>query len=283
MEQEIAEFIEFLKLKNASKHTVKGYAVDLKEFKDVFPDKTINTISKKEITNFIAGLKRHGLDNSTANRKLSALRSFFKFLVEKKTLPKNPATAVPAPKIESKMPSFLTKEDAEKLMDTENLSPRDRTILEVLYGTGVRASELVGMNIGSLDFVNETVTVLGKGAKERKIPLTRTAIYVLKNYLANRNMMERDAPLFLNKYNKRLSQRGLQNIVNKNIRMIAELRRMSPHTLRHTYASVMLDGGCDLRTIQELLGHASIASTQRYTHLTIGKLKDAYKQAHPRA
>ncbi|MFA5031579.1 MAG: site-specific tyrosine recombinase/integron integrase [bacterium] len=283
MEHEIAEFIESLRLKNASEHTVKGYATDLKEFKDGFPDKPVTAIGKKELTNFLAGLRRYGFDNSTANRKLSALRSFFKFLVEKGTISKNPAVNVKAPKIESKLPSFLTEESAEKLMDTENLSPRDRAILETLYGTGVRASELIGMNIGSLDFVNETVTVLGKGSKERKIPLTRTAIYVLKNYIANRNMMERDAPLFLNKYNQRLSQRGLQNIVNKHIRMIAELRRMSPHTLRHTYASVMLNKGCDLRTIQELLGHASIASTQIYTHLTVEKLKDAYKTGHPRA
>ncbi|MDD2889263.1 MAG: tyrosine-type recombinase/integrase [bacterium] len=283
MEHEIAEFIESLKLKNASEHTIKGYATDLKEFKDGFPDKPVTAIGKKELTNFLAGLRRYGFDNSTANRKLSALRSFFKFLVEKGTIAKNPAANVKAPRKESKLPSFLTEESAEKLMDTENLSPRDRAILETLYGTGVRASELIGMNIGSLDFVNETVTVLGKGSKERKIPLTRTAIYVLKSYLANRNMMERDAPLFLNKYNQRLSQRGLQNIVNKHIRMVAELRRMSPHTLRHTYASVMLNKGCDLRTIQELLGHASIASTQIYTHLTTEKLKQAYKDGHPRA
>jgi integrase/recombinase XerC len=283
MEHEIAEFIEFLRVKNASEHTIKGYATDLKEFKDSYPDKPVNTISKKELTTFMAGLRRHGFDNSTANRKLSALRSFFKFLVERGTLTKNPAANVKAPRIESKLPSFLTEEDAEKLMDTENLSLRDRAILETLYGTGVRASELIGMNIGSLDFVNETVKVLGKGAKERKIPLTRTAISVLKSYLATMNTTQRDAPLFLNKYNQRLSQRGLQNIVNKHIRMIAELRRMSPHTLRHTYASVMLNKGCDLRTIQELLGHSSIASTQIYTHLTTEKLKDAYKNGHPRA
>lgn len=282
MQEEIIKFVEYLKNKGNSPHTVRSYTIDLKAFSEFCQNKSVTKIGKKEIKDFMASLARYGFDRSSINRKISALRSFFKFLLENGTIPQNPVT-IQAPKIESKLPSFLTEEKAEILMDIEGVKPRDKAILEVLYGTGVRASELVGMNIGSIDFVNETVKVLGKRAKERTIPLTRTSISALQKYLINRNKSDLSAPLFLNKYKTRLTQRSVQNIVNWHIRKVAELTRMSPHTLRHTYASVMLDNGCDLRTIQELLGHSSIASTQIYTHLTPEKLKKTYKQAHPRA
>lgn len=282
MQEEIAKFIEYLKLRGNSPHTIRSYAVDLKEFSESCRNKPVDRIGRDEIRNFLSVLARQKVERSSMNRKLSALRSFFKFLVEHGVVSQNPIT-IKAPKIESKLPSFLTKDKAGILMDIEGISVRDRAILEVLYGTGVRASELVGMNIGSVDFVNETVKVLGKRSKERIIPLTQTALSALKQYLIDRNKSDLSAPLFLNKFKTRLSQRSLQTIVGRHIRKVAELTRMSPHTLRHTYASVMLDNGCDLRTIQELLGHSSIASTQLYTHLTPEKLKEVYKHTHPRA
>jgi integrase/recombinase XerC len=178
----------------------------------------------------------------------------------------------------------LTQSATEKLMNLQELSSRDKAILELLYGTGIRASELTGLRIENINFIDETVKVLGKRGRERISPLTRKAVIAIKEYLSERGIPDdQTLPLFLNKDKGRLSQRSLQRIVNKHIRKIAELTRMSPHTLRHTFATHLLENGSDLRSVQELLGHRSIASTQIYTHLTPERLKEAYRKAHPRA
>lgn len=288
MKAEIAKFIEFLELEGNSPHTIRNYRIDLLEFSDFISDKPAKEMGKREVRSFLGSLLRYGYDHRSIARKRSALRSFFKFLLKKGIIAQDPVVEIKGPKPETKVPSFLPRDKANELMELGDLSIRDKAILETLYGTGVRASELVGMNAGDVDFINETVKVLGKRNRERIIPLTRSAQNALQEYFFSRETAKHptllpEEPLFLNKNRTRLSTRGLQNIVHSHIRKIAELTRMSPHTLRHTYASVLLDKGCDLRTVQELLGHSSISSTQIYTHLTPERLKSAYKQAHPRA
>lgn len=287
MKAEISQFISHLQIEGASPHTMRNYKIDLDELGSFLKYKPITKVTRRDLRDFLGTLMRWGYDRSSISRKLSAVRSFFKFLKSRNLIPQNPATDISAPKLEHKLPSFLTQSATEKLMILKEVSSRDRAILELLYGTGMRASELVALNVKNVDFIDETVKVLGKRSRERIIPLTHKAITALKEYLHERGISHdftsSDFPLFLNKSKRRLSQRSLQRIVNKCIRKVAELTRMSPHTLRHTFATHLLERGCDLRTVQELLGHRSISSTQIYTHLTPERLKEAYTRAHPRA
>lgn len=284
MKEEIAQFIDYLQIEGMSPHTLRNYRIDLEELSTFLNHKSAGKVSKRDLRDFLGSLVRWGYDRSSISRKLSSVRSFFKFLKTRALITQNPSVDLSAPKLEHKLPSFLTQPTAEKLMNLQELSPRDKAILELLYGTGIRASELTGLNIGSVDFIDETIKVVGKRSRERIIPLTRKSTMALKEYLRERGSPQaQDLPLFLNKANGRLSQRSLQRIVNKHIRKVAELTRMSPHTLRHTFATHLLEKGADLRTVQELLGHRSISSTQIYTHLTPERLKKAYTQAHPRA
>lgn len=283
MKAEIAQFIDYLQIEGMSAHTIRNYRIDLEELADFLKYKAVEKVGKRDLRDFLSTLIRWGYDRSSISRKLSSVRSFFKFLKSRKLVTQNPTLELSAPKLEHKLPSFLTQPTAEKLMNLQELSPRDKAILELLYGTGIRASELVGLNIGSVNFIDETIKVLGKRRRERIIPLTRKANMALKEYLRGRDISHVSMPLFLNKAKGRLSQRSLQRIVNKHIRKVAELTRRSPHTLRHTFATHLLEKGADLRAVQELLGHHSIISTQIYTHLTPEKLKKVYTQAHPRA
>ncbi len=281
MKEEIGKFIEHLNAEGFSSHTTRNYQIDLKEFAEFLKEKPASQISKRDIRDWLGSLMRWDYDRSSISRKLSALRSFFKFLLNKKIIQQNPCLDLHAPKLKHKIPSFLTERDTEKLFDLKGLSLRDRTILEVLYGTGIRASELTALNLEDINFINETIKVLGKRSRERIMPLPKKALVSLRKYFDERGAHE--GPVFLNKYKKRLSERSLYRIVNRHIRMVADLTRMSPHTLRHTFATHLLDHGCDLRTVQELLGHRSISSTQIYTHITPERLKEIYTRAHPRA
>lgn len=284
MNEEIAQYINSLQNEGASPHTTRNYRIDLKELADFLKQKPVAQVSKRDLRDFLGSLMRWGYDRSSVARKVSSIRSFFKFLKSRNIINQNPTLAFSAPKLERKLPSFLTQGAAEQLMDLQELSIRDKAILELLYGTGIRASELTGLNVENVNFIDETIKVLGKRSRERIIPLTRKANIALKEYLRERGIpQDQSLPLFLNKDKRRLSQRSLQRIVNRHIHKVAELTRMSPHTLRHTFATHLLEKGCDLRTVQELLGHSSIASTQIYTHLTPERLKEVYTQAHPRA
>lgn len=291
----IKRFIEHLKAEGNSPHTLRAYNIDLLILVDFIGDKPVFEISKRDLRDFLGSLTRYGMDKSTVARKVSTIHTFFKFLLRKEAIEKDPSADLHAPKLDKKIPSFLSFEAAEKLMKFHGISARDHAILETIYGTGIRASELTGLNVEDLDFINETVKVLGKRGRERIIPLTRHAKEALQDYIEECKKIRKrtslgfaspsDAPepLFLNKDGTRLSQRSLQRIVNKQIKKVAELTQTSPHTLRHTFATHLLDKGCDLRTVQELLGHASISTTQIYTHITPERLKEVYKQAHPRA
>jgi tyrosine recombinase XerC len=278
-------FLSFLKSeRGVSEHTLRAYRNDLTEFADwleEFPKITnIRRISRRNVRDFLGSLARYGYERSSISRKISSLKSFFKFLLRENIVEINPTLDIKYPKPKRKLPSFLSIEEVNQLLD-DNLSKRDRAIIELIYGTGMRASETCSLNTKDVDFVNETVRVAGKGGKERILPLTRKAKDAIRDYLSPTR--DKNMPLFLNKFGKRLSQRSLQRIVKKYIRAVADLTHSSPHTLRHTFATHLLDRGCDLRTVQELLGHSSISTTQIYTHITPERLKRIYRQAHPRA
>ncbi|MBW1892352.1 MAG: tyrosine recombinase XerC [Deltaproteobacteria bacterium] len=235
----------------------------------------------------------HGKKNrkSSIARKLSSIRSFLKYLVKTGNLDENPADSVLTPKQEKPIPSYLTVDDIFRLLDSmasdSLLGMRNRAIFEMLYSTGIRVSELVGLNIPNIDFNQKIVRVLGKGNKERIVPMGSKAAEAVVGYRSklaavSNKMPDEEGPVFLNKNRGRLSARSVRRILEKMIRECGLTTPISPHGIRHTFATHMLDAGADLREVQELLGHKSLSTTQRYTHVTIDRLMKVYDKAHPR-
>jgi integrase/recombinase XerC len=220
------------------------------------------------------------------------LRSFYKFLVKRSRIGSNPLTSVRTPKQEKKLPRFLEYEQVKELLETPPmdtwLGARDRAILETLYSTGMRVSEIVGLNMDDIDFLGEIVHIRGKGKKERLAPISSSALQVIQHYMEFRNKRAQSNPnfdakvLFVNKHGRRLSTRSVRRKMDKYLKMSGLDPEISPHTLRHSFATHMLNNGADLRSVQELLGHQSLSTTQVYTHLTTGRLKEVYQEAHPR-
>ncbi|HID94041.1 MAG TPA: tyrosine recombinase XerC [bacterium (Candidatus Stahlbacteria)] len=300
MKEQIDRFLKYLEAqRGASYHTLRSYKSDLKEFEEFLREnwniKDVRDVGRKAIRDFLGSFTRYGYDKRSISRKLSTLKSFFKFLKKENIVEINPTIGIKAPKPELKLPSFLTEKAIEELMELpykkDFLGLRDKAILEMLYGTGMRASELIGLNLSDIDILEEVIRVRGKGGKERILPLPEMAKKALKEYLQLRKpslvkgflLKCEDGPLLLSKRKTRLTTRSLIRIVKKYLGRVAELTQMSPHTLRHTFATHLLDKGCDLKTVQELLGHSSISTTQIYTHITPERLKKIYTQAHPRA
>jgi tyrosine recombinase XerC len=283
----IDKFIRYLEIeKNYSAHTILNYSLDLKEFKDFLKDTPIEKVDHLVLRKYLAELKQKNLKNRTVNRKLSCLRSFFKFLFREGYIKSNPTKLISGPKQEKNLPSFLTEEEVLKLLENIPLKDehnfRDKAILETFYSTGMRISELVGLNISDIDFISGTVKVRGKGKKERLLPIGEKAISALKDYLERRKKKDEEA-VFLNRFGKRITGRAVRDIVAKYVKLVSIKTGVSPHTLRHSFATHLLERGADLRSVQELLGHTNISTTQIYTHLTTEKLKQIYNQAHPRA
>jgi integrase/recombinase XerC len=222
---------------------------------------------------------------SSIARKISTLRSFFRYLVREQLATSNPAKSVSTPKVEKPLPTTLTVDEAFRLMDspTEKEGLRDRAILELLYSSGIRVGELVGLNVNHLDLDLCIVKVMGKGRKERIVPVGMKAIEALKAYLEERGGLEGEEALFVNLRGGRLTARSVHRLVKKYTRRSGIFRKVSPHSLRHTFATHLLDAGADIREIQEMLGHASLSTTQRYIHLSLGKLMEVYDKAHPRS
>jgi integrase/recombinase XerC len=225
----------------------------------------------------------------TIARKLASLRSFFKFLYREGLIKNNPISAISTPKLDKKLPVVLDVDKVARLVqsppDDTPEGSRDRAMLETLYSTGMRVSELVGLDIGDIDFISEVVKVLGKGSKERLIPIGRPAVDAIRRYLdkrKKRRVKENDA-VFLNKSGRRLTDRSVRRVLDKYIRMTSIMEHVSPHSMRHSFATHLLDRGADLRSVQELLGHMNLSTTQIYTHVTMERLKSAYDKAHPRA
>jgi integrase/recombinase XerC len=294
----IGRFIHYLSLeKNVSPHTCRGYGKDLEQFESFLKSNRmvltragevdLTKADRLAIRSFLSFLHRKNRKSSIA-RKLSTLRSFYKYLVKEQIISSNPAKHVATPKLEKPLPSMLTVDEAFRLMespadDEKPQAARDRAILELLYSSGIRVSELVGLNLEHLDRDLGIVRVMGKRRKERIVPVGSKAIEALNAYLEERGQVEEKDPLFLNSRGGRLTSRSVGRLVKHYTGRSGIYRNISPHSLRHTFATHLLDSGADIREIQEMLGHASLSTTQRYTHLTLGKLMEVYDKAHPRS
>ncbi|MHB8882193.1 MAG: tyrosine recombinase XerC [Thermodesulfovibrionales bacterium] len=286
MQEYIDRFIRYLEVQRAaSEHTVRAYKKDLAEFSS-FVKKAPADIEMIDVRGFIAQQIRTGLSKTTAGRRLGAVRSFLKYLYREGVISVNPAKLVSTPKTQRLLPQFLTVDDAFELIEKPEgigfMTARDRAILELLYSSGLRVSEVSGLNMEDLNTREGLVKVRGKGKKERIVPVGAKAIEALKTYLVEKILLKKKSRvLFLNRSGTKLTDRGIRRIVVKYARQAGIEGRIGPHTLRHTFATHLLQGGADLRVIQELLGHSSLSTTQKYTHLDLTHLMDVYDKAHP--
>ena len=324
----IRKFLDYLKFeKRFSEHTAKCYGADLSQFSEFLigtsdaghqpadepislaqqqagpatavatqatlkVDQLLLSTQTDTVRAYLALLNEKQYSKATIARKLATLRSFYKFLVKRTQVSSNPVVAVRTPKQEKKLPRFLEYEEVKKLLETPPvtnwLGARDKAILETLYSTGIRVSELVALNMDDIDFLGEVVHIRGKGKKERIAPIGSSALQVIQHYMEFRNKRAQSNSnfdskvLFVNKHGRRLSTRSVRRKMDKYLKMAGLDPAISPHTLRHSFATHMLNNGADLRSVQELLGHQSLSTTQIYTHLTTKKLKEVYENAHPR-
>ena len=314
----IHQFIHYLSAeKNASPHTCRAYERDLEEFENFLnssgmslstaQDIEMGKVDRLAIRRYLSFLHRRNRKSSIA-RKISTLRSFFKYLVREQLTTSNPAKSVSTPKVEKPLPTTLTVDEAFRLMEipvaksrkdctgttavpartdtrphVEKKGLRDRAILELLYSSGIRVGELVGLNLNHLDLELGIAKVMGKGRKERIVPVGSKSVESLKAYLEEKGGVNLEEPLFVNARGGRLTARSVGRLIKKYTKRSGIFRRISPHTLRHTFATHLLDAGADIREIQEMLGHASLSTTQRYIHLSPGKLMEVYDKAHPRS
>ena len=285
----VTRFLNYLHVeRNASDHTCLNYQLDLEQFVRFLGHSRIRRITSLDIRRFVAHLSTARASKRTIARKLSCLRSFFRYLCREGTLKYNPAAAVPTPKLEHRLPSFLDEQQMARLLETPSTKKwqglRDRAMLEALYSTGARVSELVGLNREDLDEISGTVVLRGKGKKERLCPIGETALKTVRSYLAKRPKKGRvPYALFISQKGTRLTARQVDRLLVRYVRLAGLPSSISPHSLRHSFATHLLDRGADLRSVQELLGHANLATTQIYTHITAQRLKKVYDQAHPRA
>lgn len=293
MTREVAAFLRYLdRERNASPHTVRAYAADLGQFQAHVADEIgraarLEDVDHLVIRAFLARLHRRGVKKVSAARKLATLRTFFRYLCREGILERNPARALLSPRMERKIPTHLEESEVATLIEVPgetDSARRARAILELLYATGIRCAELVGLDLSDIDLGARTVRVLGKGSKERIIPFGQPASAALSAYFpARMNARPRSHALFVNARGGRLTDRWVRQIVTQRVRQVAMTRRLSPHSLRHSFATHLLERGADLRSIQELLGHASLSTTQRYTHVNARHILDIYKKTHPRA
>jgi len=280
------KFFIYLEIeKNYSKHTSLNYRIDLEEFSKFLGNISVEAVEYPDLRRFLAQLKARNLKPRTLARKLSSLRSFFKFLQREGVIKTNPAKLIVTPKLDKPLPHFMSEQEALQVIEAPQSgkinSPRDKAIFEVLYSTGIRVSELVGLNVDDVDFIGNIIKVMGKGKKERMVPIGDTALSAVKEYLDNRKVDNKF--VFANKNGTRLGDRSVRNIINKYILEQAMSQHVTPHMFRHSFATHLLNHGADLRSVQELLGHVNLSTTQIYTHLTTDKLKKVYDQSHPRA
>ncbi len=288
-------FIAYLRgVRDVSPHTVRNYSADITAFfgflRKISPSYELKYVDRSTVRSYLTQLHVARKARATVQRKLSALRSFFRFLLREGYLDRNPLTAVRSSKSEHRLPRFLNQGEIVRLIEAPDTSSlpglRDRAILELLYSTGIRVSELVGLNVENLDLIGEVVKVRGKGKIQRMTPMGRYAAVALSDYLNSpkrrRGSSPRDA-VFLNRSGARITTRSVARIVAKYVRQTALKTGISPHTLRHTFATHLLNAGADLRSIQELLGHKSLATTVIYTHVSTEKMREVYARSHPRA
>ncbi len=288
MKRLIESFLRHLEAERAvSAHTVRAYRKDLTLFAEFYGGKPAD-LALVDVRAFVADQIKAGMDRSSAGRRLAAVRSFCRYLHREGYLKSNPAKLVATPKARAMLPKFLSVDDVFGLVERPDaigfLQARDRAILELLYSSGLRVSEIAGLSSDDLNLREGIVKVRGKGRKERLVPIGDKAIGALKAYLVEKMLLRRKQPsVFLNRTGTPLSERSIRRIVVKYARQIGITGQIGPHTLRHTFASHLLQAGADLRVIQELLGHASLSTTQKYTHLDVTHLMEIYDKAHPLA
>jgi integrase/recombinase XerC len=291
------DFLESLRRKAASVHTVSNYEIDLKHFLEFLALRkaSIEATDHLLLRDFLNHLyTQRKLAKSSVSRKLACLKTFFKFMVREGRLKANPAELVSSPRLPKKLPSYLGETEAAAMIEMPKGNTlkglRDRAILELLYASGLRVSELVGLNEDEVDLRQETVRVLGKGNKERIVPFGSFAAVALKDYLAKKRSLKitvpeknGSLPAFISLNGHRLNSRDVQRLVARLRLGLQTTRRVTPHTLRHSFATHLLERGADLRSIQELLGHESLSTTQKYTHVSLQHLRKEYDKAHPKA
>ena len=286
--------------KNASPHTLDNYGRDISRFGKFLASKGMGDgdalwrkVDRSSIRQYLAELNRAALSKASIARALAALRSFYRFLCREGLITSNPFVGVLTPKRQKTLPRFLDVEATRRLMEAADgqdlISLRDRAILEMLYSTGMRVSELTSLDCAAIDLLGEVVLVMGKGKKERMSPLGKQAVLVLGNYFRERGINplrsggSRPVIAFINKSGGRLTARSVRTVIRKYVRKLALSEKVSPHALRHSFATHLLNAGADLRSVQELLGHSSLSTTQVYTHVTAERMKQVYEKAHPRA
>lgn len=294
MDIQVQTFLDFLKIeRNLSPRTVEAYRSDLIQFFNYLGRARLDLADTdhRSLRQFLAYLTTLKYSRRSIARKFSALRSFFKFLKETGEMCSNPAVLIGSPKLEKRLPKTVAEKAISELLSAMDagtaLGRRDKAILETLYGSGIRVGELIGLNVEDVDFARQEIKVFGKGSKERIIPLHQKALEAVDLYLkTSRTKLRRkkdERALFLNNRGGRFLATGIRRMLEKYIKMTGASTRLSPHAIRHAFATHLLERGADLRVVQELLGHVDLSSTQVYTHLSPHRLKETYKQSHPRA
>lgn len=302
MQDYVRKFLLYIEHeRNCSPYTIVSYKEDLNQFAaylshaGVDGTDRLETVTHHTIRGFLHDLIEKGYSHRSIARKLACLKSFFRFLRRQQMLSTNPAASVQAPKVPKRLPTVLAEQEVALLMEQPDRSTpegcRDRAVLEIFYGTGIRRGELIRLNWSDINFADGTLKVMGKGSKQRIVPFGRKALQALREYRAVRAMLvvppyddaTSGEAVFVTKRGKRLSPKGVNVLMNYYIGKVSEVNKKSPHVLRHSFATHLLDRGADLKAVQQLLGHESLSTTQIYTHVSVERLKKVYAQAHPKA
>lgn len=295
-QQAITSFLDHLKYqKRYSRHTIISYQNDLTGFVDFlqaqFEILTLSEIKPAFVRSWLAELKAQNLESKSINRKISTLKSFFKYQLKQGVMDTSPMTTIVTPKVKKRLPQYVEQKDINTLFTDIEFAPgwqgsTEKLILEVFYHTGIREAELVGLKESQIDASAKTIKVLGKGNKERIIPISKSLIMSLINYIADKRKEFENFDteyLFLTAKGRKIYPKLVYRLVNRNLKTVTTIDKKSPHVLRHTFATHLMNNGADLNAVKELLGHSSLAATQIYTHNSIEKLKEVYKKAHPKA
>ena len=292
MQAFVRVYLEYLEVeRNYSPHTVRSYAGDLQQFTSFLQQsrhQSLSQLRKETLRLYLRSLVERGLSTKSISRKIACLRSFFKYLCRRNIVEANPTVALVSPRVERPLPVFLDENTTAKLLEVPDVSTaegkRDSALLETLYSTGIRLSELIGLNVPDVNFIQGTIKVRGKGRKERIVPIGKKAVEALRAYLAVRRKEKgASGPLFALTDGRRCYPMAVQRVLGKYIAAVSEIQKKSPHVIRQTFATHLLNRGADLRAVKELLGHESLSTTQVYTHVSTERMKKIYRQSHPKA